>query len=833
MNVSWNWLRQLVSLPQDLTAAEASQALIGAGVAVDALVPVAHGLSGAVVVEVRDKRPHPKADKLTLVDVFDGQAVTQVVCGAPNVPAPTTPGASPRLVWARPGARLPSGMELSVREVRGIPSPGMLCAEDELGLSTDHGGLLILSPQDGVPIGADFATAMGLPDTVFALDVTANRPDLLGHLGVARELAALYAHRGAQLTPPAPALSRIESDQLIHATTSVAVTDAKGCPRYLARVLTGLTVRPSPLSVRLLLSRLGSRAIHNVVDATNLAMFLYGQPLHAFDKQSLAGQRIVVRRAQPGEVLRTLDAVDRALSPDDLVIADAEKPVALAGVMGGESSEVRTTTTEVLLEAAYFAPTAVRFSARRAKLHTEASHRFERGVDANAQLEAASAFCAEKMVELAGGHLVRGAIDVYPQPLLPCALTLRPARTAQILGTPVPLAAQQAALTSLGLTVEQVADVLQVRVPTFRPDLVREIDLIEEVGRLIGYNNIPEKLPQLHIGASPVRTPEAVLRLNTARGRALCAAVGFDEVQLFSMGPPARLRLFGGDALPPPILLENPLREELSALRTALLPGLLDALRRNLHHGLVDVRLFEAGEVFFPSPGPASPWPIQQTRLAGVLCGHRPYYLKPGATDLLDFADLRGILDELLDVLGYRTDECLSPSGVVIQKATPKETPWLHPGLSAVLRSASAPTGPILGSFGELHPSLRERPEIDLPLPVFCFELVVPEVEPAARTYQEPPRFPAITRDVSFFVESTRSAHDLGALFRQSGEPLLRDVHILDDFRDERYVPPGQKGVLFGLVYRAADRTLTDDEAQKAHDRVVAHLRQHVAIQLR
>jgi phenylalanyl-tRNA synthetase beta chain len=318
MKISWNWLRELVQLPSGVlpadpvaAAREVEKRLTRRGVAVDAMVPVAVGLSGAIVAEVRGKRPHPKADKLTLVDVFDGQTVTQVVCGAPNVPAPTEPGVSPRVVWAKPGATLPSGLSLSVREVRGIPSPGMLCAEDELGLSSDHAGILILSPDDGLAIGSDFALGAGLPDVIFELDITPNRPDLLGHLGVAREVVAAFAKEGAALCLPQPEFSARTAAQPAREAARITIEDPAGCPRYLGHVLTGLTVRPSPIKERLLLSRLGARPINNLVDATNLAMFFVGQPLHAFDLRRLSGQQIRVRRAQPGERMTTLDDIQR------------------------------------------------------------------------------------------------------------------------------------------------------------------------------------------------------------------------------------------------------------------------------------------------------------------------------------------------------------------------------------------------------------------------------------------------------------------------------------------------------------------------------------------
>jgi phenylalanyl-tRNA synthetase beta chain len=842
MKISWNWVRELVKL-DGVSVHDAATRLAAAGVAVDAVTPASAGLSGAIVVEVRGKRPHPKADKLTLVDVFDGSTVTQVVCGAPNVPAPAEPGQEgrgPRVVWARPGARLPSGLELGVREVRGIPSPGMLCAEDELGLSSDHGGILILRPEDELPIGSDFAEGVGLPDYVLDLDITPNRPDLLGHVGVARELAALYAEAGARLTLPAPDLLPYLDATPITSAASVVVEDAAGCPRYLAHVATGLRVAKSPVKLRLLLSRLGSRALSNLVDATNLAMLAFGQPLHAFDLDHLRGKKIVVRRARQGETLKTLDDVVRQLHTEDVVIADAEQPIAVAGVMGGADSEVRAETTSVLLESAYFAPSSVRRTARRLKMHTEASHRFERGVDPNSLIDQAARYCLGLMLKLGSGRLLSGSIDVYPQSLRQQVIALRPARTSQILGIEVPAPLQADKLTALGLSVDaRDESTLSVTVPTFRPDLLREIDLIEEIGRTIGYEAVAPRVPALRMMAPKPPSPESTRRQNAERARDLCAALGLLEVQLFSMTGPEKLARVGGAVAEkrPPLLLENPLREELSALRTQLLPGLLEALRDNWNRGQSELGLFEVGEVFLPGADPKSPLPDERTRVAGVLCGHRPHFLKPTAGDALDLFDVRGLVEELLRGLGYELvvsaeavkDKSVLDRAVIIRAQRPDEAPWLHPGISGVISSAK--TGELLGDFGEVHPTLRERLSIETR--VFSFELEVPTQPRAARQYEAPSRFPAVTRDLSFFIARETPAASVCATLLSGREPLLENVAVLEDYREAGKVKEGCKGLLLGLTYRASDRTLTDEEVQKAHDRLVAHLSASLPITLR
>ena len=838
MKISWNWLRELVEIPASIGPNEVAERFGLSGIPVDGMHMLGQGLSGAIVAEVRGKRPHPKADKLTLVDVFDGQSVTQVVCGAPNVPNPGEPGSSPRVVWARPGATLPNGLVLSVREVRGVPSPGMLCAEDELGLSTDHEGIIILSNTDGLEIGSDFAAGAGLPDVIFDLDITPNRPDLLGHVGVARELCALFASEGARLKLPATDLSALTEPRTAGSLAAVELQDPGGCPRYLGHVITGVTVAPSPLFYRLRLARLGVRPRSNVVDATNLALLEWGHPLHAFDLASLAERKVVVRRARAGETLKTLDDQQRVLLPTDVVIADAAQPVAIAGVMGGQNSEVRGSTTEILLESAYFEPSAVRRTARRLKLHTEASHRFERGMDANVGLAAAAVRCAELILKLAGGKLAAGSLDAYPQTVARAQVTLRPQRTDAILGMHIPPTTQASLLTTLGIEVATgEGGVLVAQVPTSRPDLTREIDLIEEVGRLYGIDKLTPTLPALRMAPPPEQTPAVVLRRNAETARDLCAALGLDEVQLFSMAGPEKLRVVGGAQAVAPLLLDNPLREELSVLRTQLLPGLLEALHNNLTHGLTDIRLFEVGEVFFPSATQGA-LPDERTRVAGVLTGHREHFLKPGTTDSLDLHDLRGLVEELLAGLGYEllwaspTGEASSAATarqVLIRTALPTETAWLHPGLAAVIVAAA--DGRIVGNFGELHPDLRKK--LGIEPAAFSFELDIPGVAKSPQLFVAPSRFPAVTRDLSFFIDAGTPAGQVIATLFAAQEPLLSGVQILEDYRVAGHVPVGHKGLLFNLTYRSSERTLIDEEVHKAHERVVTHLQASLSVQLR
>jgi phenylalanyl-tRNA synthetase beta chain len=781
MKISLNWLRELVDAKLD--GAEVAHRLTMAGLEVESRTPFA-SFEGVVVAEVRHRKAHPQSGKLTLVDIFDGHEVTQVVCGAPNVP---DPGSHPLVAWARPGARLPNGITLAPKEVRGIVSPGMLCAEDELGLGASHEGIIVLSRHDGLRAGDDLAKKLGLPDDILEVNVTPNRPDCLGHVGVARELAAILGCR----LKPIPA--KVLQPELTGGRAHVELLDPQGCPRYTALVLDEVKVAPSPLAVRVRLQSLGVRAISNVVDATNLVLLESGQPLHAFDLDKLDKHTILVRRAQRDEKIVTLDGVERTLGPDDVAICDARTPVAVGGVMGGSTSEVSLTTVRVLLESAYFEPARIRRTARRLGLHTEASHRFERGVDPEGVLDAARR-CAQLLQELAGARVVGHPVDLYPKPIPSLRVTLRPARTRALLGVDVSTDEQARILQSLGLGVERNGEALEVTVPTRRPDLTREVDLIEEVARLHGYDRVPATVPDLTAAPGPSGDEVGERARDALRG------LGFDEVLTYAFVSPSTLALL--EPKLPPLRLENPLREEQSAMRTTLWAGLLAALERNLARGQSEVRLFEIGEVFFPQQAHL---PREERRVAGVLAGHGDGWLRPGAP--LDLFDAKGAVEELLAALGHRAD------------FEPSREPSLHPGVQARVLVGDR----IAGHLGELNPELARK--LGLEARPLLFELALDALTAAGRpVLEELPRFPSVTRDLSFFVAADKNAREIRKLFDQLRDVLCVEVRLLEDFRDPGKVPAGQKGMLWSFTYRAPDRTLTDAEVQALHASLLERL---------
>jgi phenylalanyl-tRNA synthetase beta chain len=801
MKISLNWLRELVELPAGTDLEAVAQALTEQGLEVEGSLAKGRELAGVLVAEVLDIKPHPNANKLRIVRVRAGLRQESVVCGAPNVPPPGN-----RVCWAPPGARLPGGHTLDAREVRGVLSPGMICSEIEMGLAEQAEGILILPAT--AEHGIELAQYLGVVDEVLEVNVTPNRPDALSHLGIARELAA---HFGTRLRP---ADLGTVSEQSSGITMDVRIDDPNACPRYTASFVSGLTVAPSPIAMRLRLQYCGIRAICNLVDVTNYVLLETGHPLHAFDFAKLSGP-IVVRRARPGETMTTLDGLGRALLAEDIVITDGTGPVALAGVMGGNTSEISGATRNVLLEAAIFEPRSIRRTSRRLGLISEASYRFERGVDANS-IPFAARRAAALLAKLGGGSVVAGMVDRYPRPSLPSKVKLRTAHLQRVTGVDYPATFARDQLVRLGITCEMVADGLVATVPTFRPDLRIEEDLIEEILRMGEYGK-PAHKERIRSNATSQVNPEAP----ADRARALLASAGLHEIVSWAFVPRSALAAASGDGaqkeLADGIALQNPISADYEVMRTTLLPGLADAFARNLARGVSDAWLFEVGRVVRrpAQPGQA---PVERAHAAGLITGPRAEWLKPG--EPVDFYDLKRIVEDLLRGFGLQDAQYRAPAGVS----------FLHPGVSALVTTG---TGAELGCLGELHPAIARR--LGIEPRVFYFELAIAPLAAATASLraEAPPRFPAVARDVSFWSEVSLSADAQRAGFLSADEPLLRELAVLEDFRDPKYVPAGKKGMLWTMVYRALDRTLTDAEADAAHGRVVKALAKLHPIEIR
>jgi phenylalanyl-tRNA synthetase beta chain len=806
VKVSLSWLRELVPLA-DRDAASVAAVLTQQGLEVEGVESRGRELAGVLVAEVVAIRPHPGAGKLRLVRVRAGGREEEVVCGAANVPPPGN-----RVCWAAPGARLPGGHTIEPREIRGVLSPGMLCSESEMGLgpAREGDGILILSPS--APTGIEVAAHLGVVDDVLEVNVTPNRPDALSHLGIAREVAA-----GLRLSVRVPAVDEVP-ELPGGPPLDVQLADPEACPRYLARFITGLTVGPSPLAMRLRLEACGMRSISNLVDVTNYILLETGHPLHAFDRAKLSAG-IQVRRASAGERLITLDGQERVLVAQDIVIADGSGGVALAGVMGGAATELSDGTRDVVLEAATFDPPSIRRTARRLGLHSEASYRFERGVDADG-LPYAAARAAALMARLGGGAVLSAAVDRYPRPAAPRRVVLTMKRLERISGIAPDTADAADRLGRLGFGTEVGDGAIAATVPTFRPDVTIEEDLIEEVMRMGEYGAQPTK--RLASNARSAPNPERP----ADRARDLLAAAGLHEIVTWGFVARTALHMVAArddGSLDPDladaVLVKNPLSSDYEAMRTTLLPGLAEAVRRNLARGVTDPRLFEVGPVVRRSVDRAQP-PREPVMAAGLLAGRASGWLRPG--EPLDFFDLKRVVEELLRGFGIGDESYAPPAGSPL--------PFLHPGVSAEIR---LPDGTAIGALGELHPRLARR--LELEARAFYFEVALERLgrgRPALRTAALP-RYPAATRDVSFWIDARVPAAEQRAALLAAGEPLLRNVAILEDFRDPRYVPAGKKGMLWTMTYQADDRTLTDQEADGAHARVVGALTSHLTIQIR
>jgi len=805
VKISFNWLRELCELKPGVTADSVADKLTLAGLEVESIERRGRDLTGVLVAEVLGTRPHPSAEKLSIVRLQAGGAEEEVVCGASNVPAP-----GGKVAWAPPGATLPGGRKLDRREIRGVMSPGMLCSEVELGLGEGGDGILILSSLEA-PVGADLARQIGLLDEVLEVNVTPNRPDALSHAGIAREAAALFETHW-RLPPP---------DEVPHLPlpqgrgVDVEIRDPGACPRYAARIVTGLVTGPSPLALRVRLAACGVRAISNLVDVTNYVMLETGHPLHAFDLDRLQGG-IAVRRAGRGERLKTLDGIDRPLQENDVLIADARGAIALAGVMGGADSEVSATTTAVLLEAATFDPRAIRRTSKRLGLRSEASHRFERGVDAEG-IPHASRRAAAMLARLGGGAIAGEGIDRYPVQQHPRRVTLSFAGLSRLAGFEISLTQAADKLAAIGIaTTPDGPDALAATVPTFRPDVTIEEDLVEEVMRLVGYDRAPARLPRG--SGAPATSPEAP----ADRARDTLAALGLQEIISWGFVPRSWLAALGGE-LEDGIAVKNPISADYELLRTSLLPGLVEAARRNLARSVLDLGLFEVGPVVRRTEDQKEPTTEPMTA-AALLVGRRPGWLKPEGA--FDFFDAKRIARELLRALGI-ANLTFTPPGA---------TSLLHPGVGAEIRVGDASgraTGRLVGQVGEVHPRLLRK--LGLDARAFYLEVALEAAggERQAVRSVPPPRFPVSSRDISFWIDAGISADQQRALLLSAAEPLLRELAVLEDYRDPRYVPAGKKGMLWTLTYRADDRTLTDAEVDAAHARVVAALKTAPSVAIR
>ena len=790
MRVVLSWLREFC--PTELAAEELAELLTNKGAEVEAIEHPWERLRGVIVARVLEVRDHPHSDRLCIARVHTGSGETEVVVGVRNM----APGDLVPL--AGPGATVPLLPEpLGAREIRGVVSNGMLCAPDELGISPSHAGILILPPD--LEPGADLKEALGLDDVVLDIEVTPNRPDFLSVIGIAREVAAAT---GTLLRIPQPSFP--EEPERAEDVASVRVEDPERCPRYLARILRGVRHAESPIPVQARLTAAGMRPISAAVDATNYAMLEIGQPLHPFDLALLKGPGIVVRRAREGERMVTLDGVERTFTADDLLICDLERPVAVAGVMGGEVAEISEATSEVLLESATFERGGIQRTRRRLELSSEASMRFERGVDPEAVPRGADRAC-ELMVAWCGARVLAGAIDVGRAPERRW-ISMRASRASMLIGYEVTPGDAVQVFDRLGMASRTEGDVVSVEIPGYRVDIEREVDLIEEVVRIQGYDRVGSRLPPVRQAGG---VPEAAAFLSRVRG--LLVRAGLREVQLIPFASAADLELFGdaGEA----IRITNPLQAEEGWLRTSLLPGLLKAVRRNQHRQVRSAAIFEVGTVFRlaggrPEERPAAGFAMSGVADPGWTGEGRPY----------DVFDAKGVLEALFASLGVAWEVGETPG-----------RPW-HPGRSAEVLVE----GERVGVLGELHPTVAGA--LDLSGRVALVELDLErlrEVAGASRvTGAEPPRFPPVRRDLAFLVDVAVPAAAVERVLRDAAGELL-DACLLFDVFEGPPLAPGTRSLAFSIDLRAPDRTLGSEEADEVVARIAERLARELGAELR
>ena len=797
MNVTLNWLKTYIDF--EFSPSELADQLTMLGVEVESIKQLGAELEGVVVGKVVSIKPHPNADKLVLCQVNTGETEElQIVCGAPNVRegmlAPV----------ATIGATLPIGLTIKRAKLRGETSHGMLCSEKELGLSEDAAGLLELPPN--ISVGTALATALGLDDVVFELEVTPNRPDCLSLIGVAREIRA---ETGNALKLPEVTLTENSTD--IREMTSVTIAASDLCPRYAARVIQGVKIGQSPSWLQQRLETVGIGVINNIVDITNFVLMEYGQPLHAFDYHKLAENRIVVRRAAAGETLTTLDEVARELTPDMLVIADAEKPVALAGVMGSYDSEITEATRDVLLESAYFNPSSIRATAKALGMSTEASYRFERGADPGIVLAALDR-AAQLIAELAGGTICKGVVDVYPgvQPMI--QIQLHPERVNFILGTEIEAAEMKEILEHLGFDVEVSRSVYQVAVPTFRSDITREIDLIEEIARVYGYDNIPTTLPK---GDIPVPAPNPKVEVHRRVKHFLLAAGMMEAINYSFCNPNCfdKIRFTANDPRRDALKLRNPLSPEMSVLRTTLISSLLENAQHNRNHQIDTIALFEIGSVFIRNGEQKEP-----ERVTGILTGQIGDGVYSNPYREPDFYDIKGLVEGILEVCG-----------IVDYTLEKTDAPTFHPGRNAEVLLADTR----IGIFGQVYPDVCKN--YDLPDETYLFEFdleVLVDATTFAKRFAPISVYPKVERDLAIVVDKAVLSDTPTELIYKTGGKLVESVRLFDVYEGEQ-VPEGKKSLAYAIIYHSATETLTDKAVNALHDKIVKRLNAELGAELR
>jgi len=800
MKASVNWLRDYVDIT--LPPAEVARRLTLAGHEVGAMDVIGGNWDNIVIGRITEINPHPDADRLTLVTLDLGGEQPTVVCGATNLRIGDT------VPFAYVGAQLIDGHSgklerLKTAKIRGVVSSGMVCSEKELGISDSHEGIMILPAE--APLGKPLADYLG--DIVFDFEITPNRPDCLSVIGIAREVAALTGE-----TVTLPEVDYAETTPAIDEQISIEIIDPDLCPRYCATLITGVKISESPQWIQQRLLACGQRPINNIVDITNYVMLEYGQPLHAFDYRLVRGKKIIVRRATEGEIFTTLDGIERKLSRNMLVIADAEGSVALAGIMGGSNSEVAEDTTAILLEGANFNAACIHYTGGSLGLSSEARYRFERGI--RPELAPLAVRRATQLIaELGGGEVAKGMMDVYPgkqehQPIL-----LSKGKVTRVLGIEFSLEQIVSTLSSLGFDCQpaDAADEVKVTAPYWRSDISQAVDLVEEVARIIGYDQIPTTLLAEPL---PSHDPDPIVTLRKRAGNSLVGS-GFEEVITFSLSSRETLLKLHPESKvlePPPLMLKNALTVEQECLRPSLRPNLLAVLEANRRHEAGSIRLFEQGKVYLRQSGDLTD---EREMVGCLMSAPRREKSWSGGSGTLDFFDAKGVAEGLLGQLGVEAG----------YERSKDES--LHPSRQAAI----VVEGHQLGVVGELHPKVLEAFDIDEP--VYLLEIDLTALLPFTvghRMFQPIPRFPPTVRDIALIVDSGVTHQQVQEIIKSFS--LVAELEIFDVYAGGQ-VPAGKKSLAYRIAYQSMTKTLTDEQVDQVQQKILDKLASELGATLR
>lgn len=799
MKISLNWLKEYTDL-SGISTTEIVDKLTMSGLEVEDVVDENELYKNFIVAEVKSVAKHPNADKLSVCEVFEGKEILQVICGAPNV------AAGQKVVFAPIGTIIPNGnFQIKKAKIRGIESNGMICAEDELLLSDDHSGIMVLD--ENLPAGKSISEALNLNDVIFEIAVTPNRPDALSHIGVARDLSAIF-NRELRI----PELNLKESKLKATDVASVEILDSENCPRYSAKVVLNVKIKESPEWLKNRLSKIGLRPINNVVDVTNFILHEIGQPLHAFDLDLLDRKKIIVKSTNEEKDFVTLDSKVRKLPKGTLMICDGNKEVAIAGIMGGENSEITSSTKNILIESAYFNPSSIRRTSKALQLITDSSYRFERGTDPSVTKYAAER-AAQLISEISGGEIAEGIIDVYPALIERKEITLRYSRVTKILGYEISKEKIHQILSRLGIALKDLDEnTLLASVPTFRPDLEREIDLIEEIARVNGYDNIPI-VPKISITLEQ-KTDQQKFEDDV---RNIISALGFFEMINNPLESEWETKLSGN-----PITLANPQSAEMSCLRTSLLAGGLNSVKRNLNFGVKDMMLFEVGNVFSKK----SDVEInsfddisERQNLIIILSGRDEEKSWNTSEKYFDFYSLKGFVNSFIHKISLDnqlTDLYYSSENEIYSYYYTKNF-----------------NNQVVGIGGKVKKDVLNKFDINQDVFVFEFDLTaLKQITPESRKYIEPPKYPKVIRDFAFIFDKKVQYLDVKNFILEKASKLLKKVELFDIFESES-LGPDKKSMAFTLEYFDESRTLTEDEVEKDFNYLIAEISKKFNAKLR